>query len=94
MRYRNEREADYGDLVVVLGPKTGKPLTVGILSRGPRGGGHPTVMPANSHMAIAVSLCNCVHVDDVGRLIEAAWPLVQPMVSSTPNEDSHATDRP
>lgn len=95
MHYRNGRKADYGDMVVVLHSKSSRPWFAGILECGP--GGQTVVVAARSpstSVVAAVSLCDCIHVDDVGRLIEAAWPLVQPMVSSTPNEDSHATDRP
>jgi hypothetical protein len=72
MHYRNGREAKNGDVVIQIG-FDGKINAVGVLYNATPGndycnGNIAPIQPAGA----AACMCDCLHVDDVMALLEAA----------------------
>lgn len=72
MHYRNGREANNGDKVVMLDSE-GKIISFGVLHSAAPGSGDycngsiASITPANGYAC----LCDCLHVDDIAALLKA-----------------------
>jgi hypothetical protein len=70
MHYRNGREAKNGDIVVQLDTSNqGKIVALGVLHSATPGNDYCNGGIAPIHGSTGACLCDCIHVDDMAKLL-------------------------